>query len=122
MTLPDIPSSLLELRAHDDIILVGFTTHSLTEFQNLEEMGQHMFSLVETFGYRKVIVNLDGVSSVSSAFLGKLITLHRKSHRHQGKLVVCGYAGCVADALHSSKLDTYLHTVRDLASALQAFG
>ena len=56
----------------------------LTEDVNLEQFGHELFALVEQFGCRRVVVNLKEVRMVTSAGLGKMITLHRKMHRHQG--------------------------------------
>ena len=53
----------------------------LTEDENIELLGRELFTLVEQFGAANVILSLNNVQYATSAFLGKLITLHRKLHR-----------------------------------------
>jgi anti-anti-sigma factor len=57
---------------------------------------------------------------VTSAALGKLISLHRNLHRREGRLVVCGVQGMVADVLQTARLTDYftMATTADEAVAL----
>ncbi|NOX55741.1 MAG: STAS domain-containing protein [Planctomycetes bacterium] len=121
MVVPELHSPYLRLREEDGVLIVGFECRELDEQENIEELGYHLISLVEKYGCRKLIIDLEGVAIVGSAFLAKLITLHRRLHRGGGKLIVCGFAGAVAEALHISRLDEYLHTAADVPSALKSF-
>ena len=92
----------------------------LTEDVNLEQFGHELFALVEQFGCRRLIVDLHEVRVVTSAGLGKMITLHRKMHRHGGTVVFCQLQEAVEEVLHTSRLITYLHVAPDVAAALAA--
>jgi len=102
-------------------MVVSFTARTLNEEENIDEIGSDLFALVETYGYRKLVVDLTGVELATSAFLGKVITLHRKLHRVDGMLVVCGYSGSVAVAMETSKLSEYFHTAPDAEAAIEVF-
>ena len=121
MAVPELHSPYLRLREDGDVWIAGFECRELDEQENIEELGYHLIALVEKYGCRKLVIDLAGVDVVGSAFLAKLITLHRRLHRAGGKLVVCGFAGVVAEALHISRLDEYLHTAPDVSAALQCF-
>ena len=122
MALPHIPNSHLDLREHGDVVIAEFRTRMLNDDENLEEIGKYFLSLVDDFGCRKLIVSLEGVGLVSSFFMGKLITLHRKMRQVEGTLVVCGFNDPIAEVMRTSKLDVYLNTTKDVASALESFG
>ena len=69
----------------DDVVIVYVAVELLTEDVNLEHFGHELFALVEQFGCRRLVVDLHEVRVVTSAGLGKMITLHRKMHRHKIK-------------------------------------
>lgn len=106
--------------AGDDAVVVSVTVELLTEDVNLEQFGHELFALVEQFGCRRLIVNLGEVRVVTSAGLGKMITLHRKMHRHQGSVVFCDVQPAVEDVLRTSRLITYLSVAANQEAALAA--
>jgi anti-sigma B factor antagonist len=110
----------LRLEMADDIVIVGVGVDLLTEDVNLDQFGHELFALVEQFGCRRVVVNLSDVRMVTSAGLGKLITMHRKMHRHQGAVIFCNLQSAVADVLRTSRLITYLQVADDVKAALAA--
>jgi anti-sigma B factor antagonist len=104
----------------EDIVIVGIGVELLTEDVNLEHFGHELFALVEQFGCRRIVVNLNEVRVVTSAGLGKMITMHRKMHRHQGTVIFCNLQEAVADVLRTSRLITYLQVAPDVPAALAA--
>lgn len=110
----------IRLEMSDDIVIVGVVVELLTEDVNLEQFGHELFALVEQFGCRRIVVNLKEVRMVTSAGLGKMITLHRKMHRHKGSVVFCHLQEAVEDVLRTSRLITYLQVTSDVPAALAA--
>lgn len=104
----------------DETIVVDVAIQLLTEDVNLEQFGHELFALVEQFGCRRIVVNLQEVRVVTSAGLGKMITLHRKMHRHEGHVAFCNVQKEVSEVLHTSRLITYLTIASDVDSALAA--
>ena len=104
----------------DDIVIVGVGVELLTEDVNLEQFGHELFALVEQFGCRRVVVDLREVQMVTSAGLGKMITMHRKMHRHKGCVIFCHLQTAVENVLRTSRLITYLQVAPDVDSALAA--
>ena len=121
MTLPKTHSTHIVLREEGDVLIVSFRSRTLNEEEHIDEIGNDLFSLVDSFGYRKLVIDLTGVELATSAFLGKVITLHRKLHRAGGMLVVCSYSGGVAVAMETSKLSEYFHTAADADAAIKLF-
>ncbi len=122
MPLSEFTPKYLHLKTADDIVIVGVAVDLLTEESNLEQFGHELFALVEQFGCRRLIVNLSAVRVVTSAGLGKMITLHRKMHRHQGTVMFCNLQPAVEEVLRTSRLITYLQVAEDVDSALAALG
>ncbi len=120
MSLSEFTPKYLRLEQADDAVIVGVAVDLLTEDVNLEQFGHELFALVEQFGCRRLVVNLGEVRMVTSAGLGKLITLHRKMHRHRGSVFFCHLQEAVEDVLKTSRLITYLQVAPDVATALAA--
>jgi anti-sigma B factor antagonist len=118
--LSEFTPKYLRLEQADDAVVVGVAVDLLTEDVNLEQFGHELFALVEQFGCRRLVVNLGEVRMVTSAGLGKLITLHRKMHRHRGSVFFCHLQEAVEDVLKTSRLITYLQVAPDVAAALAA--
>ena len=76
----------LEVEDIGDVAVVNFVDKKILDEQNIQMIGDDLFRLVDELGRRKVLLNFKNVEFMSSAALGKLITLHRKLQAVQGKL------------------------------------
>lgn len=118
MSLSEFTPKYLQLEERGEAVIVGVGVSLLTEDVNLDQFGHELFALVEQFGCRKLVVSLRNVKMVTSGGLGKMITVHRKMHRHQGTVVFCDVQPAVADVLETSRLITYLNVVADVDAAV----
>ena len=57
-SLSEFTPKYLRLEMVEDIVIVGIGVELLTEDVNLEHFGHELFALVEQFGCRRVVVNL----------------------------------------------------------------
>src|SRR5881275_2251317 len=111
----------LEVEDIGDIAVVNFVDKKLLDEQNIQMIGDDLFRLVDELGRRKVLLNFGNVEFMSSAALGKLITLHRKLQGVQGELVLCKIAKDLQDVFRITKLDKILTITTDEQSGLQSF-
>jgi anti-sigma B factor antagonist len=111
----------LEVEDIGDIAVVNFVDKKILDEQNIQMIGDDLFRLVDELGRRKVLLNFGNVEFMSSAALGKLITLHRKLQAVQGKLVLCKIAKDILDVFKITKLDKILTITPDEQSGLQSF-
>jgi anti-sigma B factor antagonist len=118
MSLNQFHAAYVAVEDRGDAVVARFTRPQLSEEENLEQMGQELLSLVEQYHCRQLVVSLELVEFITSAALGKLITLHRRMHRKDGKLVLCGAHGTVADVLRTSRLHDYFTLAPDTQQAL----
>ena len=118
MALPEITTKYTTLEEQSDVLVVKFTMKMLNDEENIEQLGQELFSLVEQYNRMKLAVDMSQVEYLTSSVLGKLITLHRKLHRLQGRLALFGLTEGVAGILRTSKLLTYFTVAGDKDSAV----
>lgn len=118
MLLTEFHPVYLSLDVREDVAIARFTLAQLNDEENIELVGHELFALVDQCDCRKIVMDLNGVEFVTSSVVGKMITLHRKLHRHQGTLVLCALGETVARVLKTSKLFDYFTVVDDLDAAL----
>lgn len=117
MSQPEFQASF-DLQPNGDVLVATISRKLLTEDENLEQMSQELLSLIDTFNCRKLVVSLERVTFVTSAALGKLITLHRRLHRKDGRMVLAAANGGVADVLKLSRLQDYFLMAIDVPSGI----
>lgn len=93
-------------------MLLVMNRPSLTEEENLEQLERDFITLTDTFGARFVVVDLQSVSYMTSAAVGKLIALHRRLARESGRLILCRPQPAVRSTFAISQLLNYF-TVAD---------
>lgn len=104
----------------DDVVVVSFGLKQLTDDENVEILGRELFCLVDQYNCEKVVLDMAGVSFITSSVLGKIITLHRKQSRNNGRLVLCRLEAGVIETLETSRLINYFHTAEGVDDAIAA--
>jgi anti-sigma B factor antagonist len=119
MSLSDITSQYLEIQEQNGVACVQFKENRLTDEDNIEQIGRELFALTDQYHCKKVILDLTDLKMLTSSVLGKMITLHRKLHRSNGKLVLCNAGDYVTEVLETSRLHDYFHVADDQSAALK---
>ena len=68
----------LEVEDIGDVTVINFVDRKILDEQNIQVIGEQLFGLVDQDGRRKLLLNFGNVEYLSSAALGKLITLNKK--------------------------------------------
>ena len=79
----------LEVEDIGDVTVVNFYDKKILDEQTIQIIGEQLFSLVDELGRRKLLLNFCNVQYLSSAALGKFITLNKKVISAGGRLAVC---------------------------------
>lgn len=79
----------------------------LTEEENLEELDRDFVTLTDSFQMKKIVLDMTSVTFMTSAAIGKLISLHRRLARSDGRLVLCCLQPDVEGTLATSHLLNY---------------
>ena len=101
--------------------VVNFTDKKILDEQNIQIIGEQLFSLVDELGRRKLILNFSNVEYLSSAALGKFITLNKKVNAASGKLVLCNIDPQIYEVFEITKLNKLFNIQKEEQAALQAF-
>ena len=104
-----------------EVSVVNFVDRKILDEQNIQIIGEQLFSLVDQEGRRNLLLNFGNVEYLSSAALGKLITLNKKVQAAKGKLVLCNIAPEILEVFEITKLDKFFKIEREEQAALQAF-
>src|SRR5919204_4693908 len=95
----------LEVEDIGDVTVVHFTDRKILDEENIQVIGEQLFSLVDELGRTKLLLNFHNVEYMSSAALGKLITLNKKVQSAGGRLVLCNIDPQIREVFEITKLD-----------------
>jgi anti-sigma B factor antagonist len=119
--LSTFDSSFFTLTDDEGIAHLVLDRNQLTEEDNLAQLDQEFSALIDTFHARKVIVDMTAVAYLTSAGVGRLISLHRRLARANGQLVLCSLSKTVSSILSQSNLINYFHVALDAQAARAQF-
>ena len=111
----------LEVEDIGDVTVINFVDKKILDEQNIQIIGEQLFSLVDEEGWRKILLNFGNVEYLSSAALGKLITLNKKLQQAGGKLILCNIDPQIYEVFEITKLDKFFKIMKEEQAALQAF-
>lgn len=111
----------LEVEDIGDVTVVNFTDKKILDEQNIQVIGEQLFSLVDELGRRKILLNFRNVEYLSSAALGKFITLNKKINGVSGKLVLCNIDPQIYEVFEITKLNKLFNIQKEEQDGLQAF-
>lgn len=111
----------LEVEEIGDVTVVNFIDKKILDEQNIQRIGEDLFSLVDELGRRKILLNFSIVEYLSSAALGKFITLNKKVQAAGGKLVLCNIEPNIYEVFEITKLNKLFNIQKDEQAGLQIF-
>ena len=111
----------LEVEDIGEVTVVNFTDKKILDEQNIQIIGEQLFSLVDEEGWRKILLNFGNVEFLSSAALGKLIKLKKKLEEVKGRLILCNISPQIYEVFEITKLDRFFTIQQEEQEALQAF-
>ncbi|MGA2033436.1 MAG: STAS domain-containing protein [Thermoguttaceae bacterium] len=103
------------------VTVVRFRDHKIVEDISIQELGSEMFQLIEGENRDKLVLNFSSVDFLSSAALGKLITLDKKMKAHGGQLKLCNIRPEIYEVFAITKLNRLFDIKDDESDALAAF-
>ena len=107
---------------HGDVTIVSFVDRKILDELYIKQIGDELFELVDKHGKKKILINFENVEYLSSAALGKLITLNKKMAAVNGQLKLCSISPTIIEIFQITKLDKFFDIHPTEADALEAFG
>ena len=111
----------LRVQARGDVTAVSFLDKKILDESNIEEIGRELLSLIEQKPQIKLLLDFSNVQYLSSAALGKLITLNKRVAEGNGKLVLCSIRPQIYEVFKITKLNRIFDIADDEAMALSRF-
>ena len=104
-----------------DVTVVRFVDRRIIDEAIIQEMGAELFGLVEKERRGSLLLSFENVEFLSSAALGKLITLDKKVKAQGGRLKLTSIRPEIYEVFTITKLDQLFDIKDNEASALAAF-
>ena len=111
----------LQVNEVGEVTVVRFVDRKILDEANIQELGQELFRLVEDDHRKNLLLNFSTVEFLSSAALGKLITLDKKVKAHGGKLKLCNIRREIYEVFAITRLNKLFDIREEEADALAAF-
>jgi anti-anti-sigma factor len=111
----------LQVNEVGEVCVVRFRDQKIIEDINIQEWGQELFQLVDTDNRQKLLLNFSAVDFLSSAALGKLITLDKKVKARSGMLKLCNIRPEIYEVFAITKLNRLFDIKDDESDALASF-
>jgi anti-sigma B factor antagonist len=115
------PRRHLRLENVDGVTVVSFVDTKIVTDENIQEVGDQLYSLVEDEGHKELLLNFGNVQYLSSAALGKLINLKKKVGAVKGKLKLCCIHPDLLEVFRITRLDQVFEIHAEEQAALDKF-
>ena len=104
-----------------DITIAKFIDKKILDENNIQVIGNQLFGLIDEERRLKIILDFSNVEYLSSAALGKLITMEKKVKAAKGKLKLCCIRPEIYEVFAITKLNRLFKIVEDQERALEGF-
>jgi anti-sigma B factor antagonist len=92
-------ASRIHVQEVGNVTVVTFRDRRIIDEPNIQKIGEEFFRLVDVLGRRNILIDFSNISYLSSAAIGKLLTLNKKVQAAGGKLVLCNLEPNVHEVL-----------------------
>lgn len=104
-----------------DVTVARFVDKKILDETKIQVIGNQLFGLVDEDGRKKVVLDFTNVEYLSSAALGKLITMDKKVKGARAKLRLCSIRPEIYEVFAITKLNKLFSIYDDLDQALDGF-
>jgi anti-sigma B factor antagonist len=111
----------IDVTQKGEVTVVRFVDRKILDEANIQELGVEMFKLVEQEQRKNLLLNFFNVEFLSSAALGKLITLDKKVKANGGRLKLSNIRPEIYEVFAITKLNKLFDIKDDETDALAAF-
>lgn len=108
----------LNLSQSSGVSVVTFADSKIIDEEEIQELGQELYNLVEKDELKKIVLNFSNVEFLSSAALGKLISFEKKVRNNKADLVLTNIRPEIYEVFAITKLTKLFQIKDDEADAL----
>ncbi len=111
----------LDIEEVNGVTIARFTDKKILDESNIQIIGNQLFSLVDEDHRQKIILDFTNVEYLSSAALGKLITMDKKVKAAGGKLRLCSIRSDIKEVFKITRLDKLFQILDNRDKAVEGF-
>ncbi len=111
----------LDIEEVNGVTVARFTDKKILDESNIQIIGNQLFNLVDEDHRQKIVLDFTNVEYLSSAALGKLITMDKKVKAAGGKLRLCSIRSDIKEVFKITRLDKLFQIMDDRDKALEGF-
>lgn len=111
----------IDIEEIGDVTVARFVDKKILDETNISIIGNQLFGLVDEDGREKIVLDFSNVEYLSSAALGKLITLDKKVKAARGKLRLCCVRSEIYEVFAITKLNRLFDMYENQDKALEGF-
>ncbi|QDU90646.1 Putative anti-sigma factor antagonist BtrV [Pirellulimonas nuda] len=108
----------LKLSTSKQVTVVTFNDSKIIDEEEIQELGQELYDLVDREGLKKIVLNFGNVEFLSSAALGKLISFEKKVRTSKADLILTNIRPEIYEVFAITKLTKLFKIKDDEADAL----
>ena len=98
-------NALIAVAMIEEVGVVTFLTTQVLDELNVQQLGEELLDLVEKRYIVKIVINFENIKFLSSAVLGKLISLNKRLAAEKGRLAFCLIREDILQVFRITRLD-----------------
>jgi anti-sigma B factor antagonist len=111
----------LDIEEVNGVTVARFTDKKILDESNIQIIGNQLFSLVDDDHRQKIVLDFTNVEYLSSAALGKLITMDKKVKAAGAKLRLCAIRSDIKEVFKITRLDKLFQILDSRDKAVEGF-
>ncbi len=115
------PRSRLEVEDYGRYVIVNFLDRKILDERAIQRIGEDLFALVDLYDHKQILLNFSNVEYLSSAALGKFISLNKKVQGKSGELVLSNINEDIYEVFELTRLDRLFKIEKDEQSGVDVF-
>lgn len=112
----------LELFTEGSVTIVRFKDKKILDEADIQQLGQELNEIVSSGEHAKLLLNFENVDFLSSAALGKLISVKKKASVSGVDLALCSIKHELMEVFKLTNLDRVFDIFETQDGALASFG
>jgi anti-sigma B factor antagonist len=109
----------IDIEEVGDVTVAKFIDKKILDETNIQIIGNQLFGLIDEDARTKIILDISNVEYLSSAALGKLITMDKKVKGAKGKLRLCSIRPDIYEVFAITKLNKLFDIYDNQEKALE---
>ena len=108
-------------QTNGDVLVIGFTDSKILDSQRIDQVGKELQESIPQAAQKKMLLNFNGVSFMSSAMITKLVMLNKTCKAQDVALKFCEVSPNVLEVFKITKLNKLFDIQDGEEQALASF-